>query len=286
MKPVRRALQVPLFARRSHQAHRPLSLALGIAALSATGCGPVHRIEPPAPGPTAQSPAQPVAPASTAAAVRPATVPTHESDRGRSWSFAYAPGVFTYDVVISGTVAPAADTSAKRPLPERTQRATLSIAEDGDVKVTEPVVASTEACDPASAIATFASSLIPKLPPRLTVGDAWTDSTTTSGCRGTVPTTTHALHNYTVVGDTTIAGAPAVIVHRIDSIAADGEGPQGQHRVFISATGTGTADILLDPSAGRFIGLNGTQSTTVDVTTSGRSTRFLQLTNERVTSTP
>jgi hypothetical protein len=205
--------------------------------------------------------------------------------RTGSWQFAYAPGSYTYSVVTDARITPADNHTQALVPPELVQRATIAISPSGDVQVVEPATpaSSTAPCDPSATLVTRMQSLVPKLPARLVAGDTWRDSTTTSGCAGAFLATTHVARTYTVIGDTTFAGVPAVQVHRADDISASSEGAEGQHRVLISATGTGGGELYFDPASGRFLGTNAVQHTAVDVTTSGKTTRFLQEITQRVT---
>ena len=117
----------------------------------------------------------------------------------------------------------------------------------------------------------------------MSAGDTWTDSTNTNGCRGSVPATSHVTRSYTVIGDTIVGGLHAIQIHHTDTIDATGEGAEGQHRVLVSATGTGYGDIFVDPTTGRLISASSMQTTSVAVTTSGRSNRFLQHVTEQIT---
>lgn len=91
-----------------------------------------------------------------------------------------------------------------------------------------------------------------------------------------LPATAHITHGYTVIGDTTIAGVLLLQVHRADSITAAGEGSSGQHRVVIAARGTGSVEEFLDTVSGHLVKLDGDQSTTLDVMTSGRLEHYVQ----------
>lgn len=75
---------------------------------------------------------------------------------------------------------------------------------------------------------------------------------------------------------------PALEVHRVDSLSATGEGSDGQHRILVNATGTGVVDFFLDTIAGRFISSRGSQTSLVNVTTSGKLTQFIQDVTELV----
>ncbi|MES2357702.1 MAG: hypothetical protein V4529_05105 [Gemmatimonadota bacterium] len=84
------------------------------------------------------------------------------------------------------------------------------------------------------------------------------------------------ISNYIVVGDTAFTNAVALQIHRTDSLSAAGEGTEGQHRIIVTATGTGVMDLFLDTAAGRLLSSRGLQTTLVSITTSGKLTQFIQ----------
>jgi len=238
---------------------------------------------PPATEPTSASkpevnPAQPASQPLPTAPTPPARVP-----RGGPWSFTYAPGTYTYTIVTDAVIAPALDTTQKRQIPELSQKATISLSASGDLQVVDPVPGTTALCDSSSALIARAQELISKLPNQLAVGDRWRDSTTTTGCRGTIPAESIVISNYVVVGDTAFANAVALQIHRTDSLSATGEGTEGQHRIIVTATGTGVMDLFLDTTAGRLLRSRGLQTSLVNVTTSGKLTQFIQHVTETAT---
>ena len=257
-------------------------LAIVAAASVLTVACTVTRIpSTPAPAP------QPATPAPSRA---PVTVPSapQTARGGGPWQFAPAAGTYSYVVVTDGQIQ-RTDSAGTPPraLPATTQRITLGIFSTGDVQLVDPPApASGAPCDAAAALATRARELIPRLPATLTAGATWTDSSTVDGCSGTIPTTTRTESRYTVVGDTTIGGITALQIHRADTLSAKGDGTQGQHRIALSATGTASTEIFVDPATGHFVGIDETQQTTVDITTSGRTQRFLQNVHERATLAP
>ena len=239
----------------------------------------------------------------------PATVPTNASSRNPAqptpvvppinpalekprthsgaWIFTYAPGSYTYSITTEATIAPIGDTTQKRQTPEIGQKTTITIASSGDVQVTDPLAVTSGSCDSNAALTTRAQQLIPKLPNHLTVGDHWRDSTTTTGCRGMIPAESTVISNYTTLGDTTFvntafANTTALQIQRIDSLSANGEGAEGQHRIHVTAKGTATTNLFFDVATGRFIGSHGLQTSLVNVTTSGRLTQFIQHVTESV----
>lgn len=263
-------------------AARRALLASGLS--SAAAVGVLAACAPAAPAPAPVPERRP--PASVAPVGPPVTHPPLGSIRGGPWSFSYTPGTYTYSVVTQAVVSPASDTMQKRVAPMPPEQSTITVGADGTVQVVSPAPAATGACDASAAAITRAQQLITTLPPHLTGGQSWSDSTATDGCRGSIPATSHVAHTYTVLGDTVLpGGATALRVHRDDVIAATGEGAEGQHRVLVSATGTGSAELLFDVATGRFIGSDGVQNSTVDINTSGRVTRFVQRVAQRVTLT-
>ena len=222
---------------------------------------------------------QPTKPAPPPPTAIPAPPPAKLSG---SWNFAYAPGTYTYTVQTDGTIAPVSDTSQKQALPESHQIATIAISGSGDVQVIDPAPATSPACDSTAALIVRAQQLLPKVPNTLIAGTKWRDSTTTSGCRGMLPVASTVISNYTVTGDTTINSTRVLQIQRADSISATGEGSSGQHRIMIAATGTGLSHAFLDPISGRLLLLSGTQSTLVNVTTSGRLATFRQNVTESI----
>ncbi len=200
----------------------------------------------------------------------------------KAWSFTYAPGTYTYSITTDATIAPVGDTAQKQQVPELSQRATIAISGSGDVQVITPAPLTQGSCTPDAALTMRAQQLLPRIPNQLAIGQKWRDSTTTTGCRGMIPAESTVISNYLVVGDTTIANAQALQIQRTDSISANGEGSSGQHRILVSATGIGSTYIFLDFTTGRLINVNETQSTLVNVTTSGRLQQFIQHVTEAI----
>lgn len=253
---------------------RTLTLSSGAFLVACAATPPVA-----APTPTANPGIKPSTPAQPAQPSVPVSAPV---PRPGTRTFAYAPGTFAYTLTTDATVAPIVDTTQKRPIPELNQQVSLTITEAGDVQVISPVAGSSSACDQNAAFITLAHEVIPKLPDHLATGDHWRDSTLTSGCRGMIPATTQTISNYVVGSDTTFANTNAVRIGRTDSLSANGEGAEGQHRIIIAATGTSTTDFYVNPVTGQLLGSNGLQTALISVTTSGKLTQFLQHVRESV----
>jgi hypothetical protein len=258
----------------------------GMASILGTALMAACVSAPPAPEPTpATSPdvVNPVQPTSLPAPTTPA--PPARVSKGGPWTFTYAPGTYTYTIVTDAVIAPMLDTTQKRQIPELSQKATITLSAMGDVQVVDPVPGVATVCDSNSALITRAQQLIPKLPKQLAVGDRWRDSTTTTGCRGIIPTESTVISNYVVVGDTAFTNAVALEIHRTDSLSATGDGSEGQHRILVTAIGTGVIDLFLDPAAGRLLASRGLQTSLVNVTTSGKLTQFIQHVTDTATIT-
>lgn len=258
---------------------RIVAAASAFTMVGTTACTVTRIPSAPAPTPQPATPAPSRAPTPTAS--------TLASRGGGPWQFAPSAGTYSYVIVTDGQLQRIDSAAPAHALPATTQRITIRIFSTGDVQLVDPPApASGAPCDQAAALATRARELIPRLPTTLTAGATWTDSSTVDGCRGAIPATTHTESRYTVVGDTTVGGLPALQVHRTDSLSAKGDGTQGQHRITFSAAGTASTEIYVDPATGHFLSTDETQEITVDVTTSGRTQRFLQHVHERATLAP
>lgn len=252
-------------------------LAGPCAALIMMACASASPVVSPSPvNVPATKPTQPAPPLPTALPTPP------PAKLSGSWNFTYAPGTYTYTMQTDGTIAPVSDTTRKQSLPQSHQTATIAISGSGDIQVMDPAPAASPACDPIAALILRAQQLLPRIPNALIAGARWRDSTTTTGCRGLIPAASTVISNYTVTGDTTINSTRVLQIQRADSISATGEGSSGQHRILVTATGTGLSHAFLDPITGRLVMLIGTQSTLVNVTTSGRLERFLQNVTESI----
>jgi hypothetical protein len=247
---------------------RVLLIVVGVGG---SACATPPAIVPATPEPVPEPVSQPVTPS-----VSPAPV------RSGPWAFTYRQGTYTYDIVTQATIAQWPDTSIVQTVPAVTQRVTIALGDSG-ASVLSPQVPAADGCTESAALASRAEELIPRIPLQLEVGAHWTDSLTTDGCRGAIPATATLVRSYIVRGDTTYNGTPALHIVRTAVINAKGIGHDGQHRILMSASGDESADLYFDVSAGRFLGLEGRQTTDVAITTSGRTNQFLQRVTERVT---
>ncbi len=254
------------------------TVLVALISVSATACVTTPPVTVPAPVNTpGKNPTQPtpVEPSVNPAQQKPAT-------RGGAWSFAYTPGTYTYVITTDAAIAPATDTTQRRQAPETSQKTSITVASNGEVQVVDPLAVTSGSCDSNAALTTRAQQLIPKLPNHLSAGDHWRDSTTTNGCRGMIPAESTVISNYAAVGDTTFTNVTALQIQRTDTLFASGEGADGQHRILVTAKGTGVTSLFFDVAGGRFVGSRGLQNSLVNVTTSGRSTQFIQRVTESV----
>jgi hypothetical protein len=121
----------------------------------------------------------------------------------------------------------------------------------------------TQKCDPvASALITDLHNLLVTFPDTLSIQSSWRDSTSLSGCQGSIGTQSHVTHS------------SAIVVQRTDSIQATGEGAQQQHRMLLDARGTGSAIYYLDINSGRVLHLSSSQDLNLVITASGKSSQF------------
>jgi len=138
-----------------------------------------------------------------------------------------------------------------------------------------------DSCDAVRAtVATDIHNLLAPMPSQLSRGAVWRDVISTSGCQAGIPTTAVTKRTFTVAGEVEHSSRPLLLVQRVDSVDARGEGAYGQHRMKVEGTGTGTALYYLETTSGEVSQLTTNQRTRITVTTSGRLHSFTQTTNQ------
>jgi hypothetical protein len=272
-------------------------LFLGIVFLLA--CTTTRSSPPPA---SAPAPASPVG-----------QVPAPVVPGGREWSFTYQPGIAEYQVARSATIS-RLDTAGNAELSTNSSHESVTLDStglgfnfvgvvDGFTTTTQgligpvqptqlPVQISgsftpsglaissqtpSEKCNPVHSVlfADLYNLLVP-FPQQLSSGVRWRDSVEVRGCPAGVPTLSHTTRVFTVAGEATYDGRPAVMLQRVDTTRAEGEGGLQQHRVSIDAHGTGTAVYYLDIASGRIIHLTTNQTLTLGITASSRQYQLKQ----------
>jgi hypothetical protein len=186
-------------------------------------------------------------------------------------TIAFTAVVDTFSTTTQGTISPEQPVS----LPVQ-----LSGVRVGD-SITISTDSLTQSCNPAaSALVTDLHNLLPRLPTLLTLSTSWRDSTDLIGCQGSIPTRSRVLHSYRVLGENTYEGVRVVLVQRSDTIHAEGEGAQQQHRLTLTANGTGTTVYYLDVATGRIMHLSIGQDLDLSITASGKTSNFRQTTKQ------
>lgn len=253
-------------------------------------------------------------PASIPAPVLPTSqVPLPIVPSAGTWSFKYQPGIAGYQVTRSATIT-RLDTTGNAELSTNTSHESVTLDStdlgvnfvgvvDGFTTTTQgligpvqptqlPVQASGsftsggltinsqtpgEKCNPVHSVlfADLYNLLVP-FPQQLSPGISWTDSVEVRGCPAEVPTLSHTTRTFTVTGEVTYDGHPAVGIQRVDITRAQGEGGLQQHRVLIDAHGTGTAVYYLDVGSGRIMHLTTNQTLLLGVTASSRQYQLKQ----------
>lgn len=247
-------------------------------------------------------------PASPINQVPPPAVPS-----AGTWSFTYQPGIAGYQVARSATIT-RLDTAGNAELSTNTSHEAVTLDSTdlgvnfigvvdsfttttqgliGPVQPTQLPIqvsgsftpggltissqTSDEKCSPVhSVLSADLYNLLVPFPQPLSPGISWTDSVEIRGCPAGIPTLSHTTRVFTVTGEVAYDGGPAVMIQRVDTTNAQGEGGLQQHTVSIDAHGTGTAVYYLDVATGRIIHLTTDQTLTLGVTTSSRQYQLKQ----------
>ena len=178
--------------------------------------------------------------------------------------------VDTFAVITQGSIVPAQ-------IVELPIRLTGSLGMGGVRVENTP----SESCEPIRAtVASDIHNLLAPVPSQLSRGAVWRDSITTSGCQAGIPTTAVTRRTFTVAGEVNRSGQTFLLVQRVDSVSARGEGAYGQHRMTVEGSGVGTALHYLETASGEVSQLTTNQRIRITVTTSGRLHSFTQTTNQ------
>ena len=240
-------------------------------------------------------------------------VPLPVAPGAGAWSFRYQPGIAGYQVARSATIT-RLDTAGNAELSTNTSHESVTLdstdlgvnfvatvdsfttTTQGLIGPVQPIQlpiqvsgsftpggvtissqTSGEKCSPVhSALFADLYNLLVPVPQQLSPGFNWTDSVEVRGCPAGVPTISHTARAFTVVGEVTYDGRPAVMVQRVDTTRAQGEGGLQQHRVSIDAHGAGTAVYYLDVANGRILHLTTNQTLLLGVTASSRQYQLKQ----------
>jgi hypothetical protein len=143
----------------------------------------------------------------------------------------------------------------------------IRISPDSSISLCNPV---------ASVLVTDLHNLLPRFPKSLAITSRWEDSTEIVGCLVSIPIRSRVRHSYSVAGETTYENTAVLVIQRTDSIHAEGEGAQQQHRVVLTAIGTGDATYYMDVATGHVAHLIVNQDVDLAVGTSGKTIHFKQ----------
>jgi len=239
-----------------------------------------------------------------------------------SWMLRLAPGATVYRISRSGVIENTSDSSGGRAVTANSSHETLNLEQLGDTiaftaildtfattvqrettssqqpvalpfQLSGQVVADkirisgdtlADKCNPAvTALVSDLHNLLPRFPVSLSVTSRWTDSTDVVGCQSSIPIRSRVTHSYSVTGEISYADTRVLVIQRLDSIRAEGEGAQQQHRVVLAAMGNGNATYYVDPISAHVVQLITNQDVELTVTASGRTNRFRQTARQEFT---
>jgi hypothetical protein len=232
-----------------------------------------------------------------------------------SWTFRLTPGTVAYRITRTGIVENRSDSASRQETSANSSYETITLQQSGDTigfTVTVDTFSTTvqglisphqqasplpfqlsgfltpdtlrfssdslaDQCNPVrTLLITDLHNLLPQFPESLSRSSSWRDSTNMVGCQGSVPVRSRVRHSFTVLGETSYENRPVLVIQRADTIQAEGEGAQQQHRLLLSINGAGNAVYYLDIGSGRVVHLTVTQDLILTITASGRPNYFRQ----------
>lgn len=131
-----------------------------------------------------------------------------------------------------------------------------------------------------TAISTVQRNLV-IVPEELQRGASWTDSSSTTGCSGSIPVIVTSIRTYSILGETEYAGDSAIALKKTDRTYFNGEGAQDQHRIIVKGEGSGSGVLYVTRSTGMMIDYESKHNTVVTITSSGQNQRFIQIVKEK-----
>ncbi len=163
------------------------------------------------------------------------------------------------------------------PAPDSTLPSTANFhAEITPVGKLVSFVGDTAGCSPQEPLLAVARRAIIATPNTLEVGARWSDSVSTTVCRGGTPITTGAVRDYEVEAREAMNGAPVARVRRRETFTLAGSSSLNGRHIAIVGRGSSDAVLRFDLVRGVFLGEEGTSETAVTVSSPRSRAEFRQ----------
>ncbi|MGI9078620.1 MAG: hypothetical protein ACR2G6_15015 [Gemmatimonadaceae bacterium] len=137
-------------------------------------------------------------------------------------------------------------------------------------------VGDTAGCNLQEPLLAVAQRAIIATPGTLDAGARWSDSVSTTVCRGGTPITTGAVRDYEVEARELTNGAPVARVRRRETFTLAGSSSLNGRHVAIMGRGSSDAVLKFDLVRGLFLGEDGTSETALTVSSARSQTEFSQ----------
>ena len=128
----------------------------------------------------------------------------------------------------------------------------------------------------AGALLGIARELLIAVPSELTIGLEWRDSTSTTSCRGDIPMTVTTTRHHRLEELIDSAGIPLLRIARQTDVVMSGMGTRPVQATTVSGTGSGSMELLIEPTTGTFRHAVGESLTTLTFDAASRRETFLQ----------
>lgn len=133
-----------------------------------------------------------------------------------------------------------------------------------------------QGCSLSTELIAGAQDLLPRLPTNLEDGRQWREEITRLVCRAEIPVTISSVHEYRVVGPTVFENDTVLQITRTTTATLEGERKQDDKTISLEGTGSGTAQLYVDPAAGQLIGRTEQARTELAIETPRGRTRLSQ----------
>lgn len=127
------------------------------------------------------------------------------------------------------------------------------------------------------------STAILALPLTITKGMTWSDSMTTSACAGPIPTKSTIVRQYQALGEDDGDQNAGILISLDQKTLTTGEGSDGQHRVYVNATGIGKGQLTIDAVDGSLLRATVEEKSSIRIMVSGTGQDFEQVVTKTIT---
>ena len=171
---------------------------------------------------------------------------------------------------VHGDSIPPARTSVVLPIPFR-------LLPDSSGHIQAIVSPDTSSCgSPAGTLLVIARDLLIAVPPQVSIGQQWADTTSATSCRGDIPITLASTRTSVVSRSSIANGVTVLHIRRESATNVSGTGTRRIQSTTVTGSGHGWSELILDPASGVLVDGHGESTLDLTFDAASRRMRFRQ----------